>query len=289
MSRPTPFVSNVEGEASSHTPPALADLTDEDSSAHSKHAAKPSLEEKLAELRKEANELSMSVIYMDFNDPLYEETKRRLELYSEKINTLEKYSGTKAQVAVNPHILSSIPIFQLTNRTMVNPNVFTFDSLASFIRRFEKVMDVYDVDLDSQWKPYLSYAMDGEDVDIWFSRQLKPFDGTWSQAKKILEDEFSTKEPIITNTQDRPIARMLDLFSIKMTPNESVADFGLRFKNIAHKAQLPDDKPSAMLCLCALPQDLQGKVLDSFLGESSPGDLPYSASQVLEIASKVSQ
>ncbi|CAO3593845.1 unnamed protein product, partial [Absidia cylindrospora] len=156
--------------------PLITNLLDEDtamtSSADSKYATKPSLKEKLVELKKEAEDLSVLFTFMDFDDPKYLDTKNRLDMYAEKIRTLEKPSTKEDQGAVNPRLLAQIPIFQLPSHAKLNPNLMTFDPVASFIRKFEKVMDLYKLDLDQQWKPYLSYAMTGEDVDIWFTGQL---------------------------------------------------------------------------------------------------------------------
>ncbi|CAO3593781.1 unnamed protein product [Absidia cylindrospora] len=100
MSTAIEFVSANEGVAAACVPvehALVTDLHDEDmvttSSADSKYATK----EKLTELKKEAKDLSIFFTFMDFG-----ETKAKLDMYADKIKTLEKHSTTMDQEAVLP-------------------------------------------------------------------------------------------------------------------------------------------------------------------------------------------
>jgi transposase InsO family protein len=236
----------------------------------------------LKNLKKESAELLTQFIITPFDHPQHAVLDNKIKAYASKINTINKYLNTTQNKTepVNPKVLSQLPTFQMATHAKVDTNKPIFDNIGAFIRRFEKVMDLNMVDKDIHWKQCLSFTMAADDVDLWFTGQLQPLNITWNQASKILEDTFSIKDRLITCT--------LDFFNITMLPKESVADFGLRFQNLAHLANWNDDKTAAMLCLRALPSVLQGNVLGSFHGDIAPDDMPTSASQVLKIANKVS-
>ncbi|SAL98405.1 hypothetical protein [Absidia glauca] len=112
-------------------------------------------------------------------------------------------------------LLAQVPIFQLVGLPRPNKDHPVYDSISSYLRRFEKIMEIHQVDPDVNWKLYLTYAMAGDDVDVWFSNNLKPLDVTWLEARKLLLEKFSNK--------DRRIDSTMELFCLKMDPaKESV-------------------------------------------------------------------
>ncbi|SAL95163.1 hypothetical protein [Absidia glauca] len=143
-------------------------------------------------------------------------------------------------------------------------------------------MEIHQVDPDVNWKLYLTYAMAGDDVDVWFSNNLKPLDVTWLEARKLLLEKFSNK--------DRRIDATMELFCLKMDPaKESYTEFGLRLQHLCHEASWKDDLTTAMLCLRALPQSLKENVLVVYHSRTNKHDLPQTAEEVLKIASKLAK
>ncbi|CAO3588925.1 unnamed protein product [Absidia cylindrospora] len=84
--------------------------------------------------------------------------------------------GLKEEAAtlIAMDVFSRTPIFQVRGQTQVDKNHHLFDSVDKFIRRFEKTMDLHQVNKDCSWKLYLTYAMAGDDVDLWFNKHLRP-------------------------------------------------------------------------------------------------------------------
>ncbi|ORZ07089.1 hypothetical protein BCR42DRAFT_442800 [Absidia repens] len=254
-----------------------------------KHAPPSDLEFTIDRLKEEAASLSFALAPIDCGDPSFKEKKLEFDLLNGQVNqeydtlekTLEWKSKQDGRALKDPKLLGQIPIFQVRGQTQVDKNYQVFDSVGKFIRRFEKTMDLHQVNKDRCWKLYLTYAMAGDDVDLWFNKHLRPQNVTWNMAKKILMDKFDDMDSAI----DSP----MELLSMVMNKNESLAEFGLRLQTVYQEAGWKDGKTTAIICIRAHPRVLRENVLVLYHSKKQRHDLPQTSEEVLRLAGKLSQ
>jgi hypothetical protein len=254
--------------------------------ADSKHAPQPSLQDLLDLLIAESKTKTTKYVLLsakNVDDPSVLKIKKELDALDDKIKliqrTMDQQKVAEAPINNNQHILGQIPVFQIQGLTQINNTHVIFDSVDAFIRAFEKVTNIGDIDLEKQWSKYLDYSMRGKDVDVWFSANMKNSGMNWTQAKKKLSEKFAFK--------DDPSAAILALASIKMKKNESIPKFGLRVQALSQQANWTDGPQLAVFCFRALPEKMRSDVITSFNKNNTDHSLPQTADEVLRIASKI--
>lgn len=122
--------------------------------------------------------------------------------------------------------------------------------------------------------------MRGNDVDVWFSTNMKNSGMNWAEAKKKLSEKFAFK--------DDPSAAILALSAIKMKKNESIPKFGLRVQALSQQANWTDGPQLAVFCFRALDDKMRSNVLAAYNKNNNNNHaLPQTADEILRLASKV--
>ncbi|SAM07717.1 hypothetical protein, partial, partial [Absidia glauca] len=195
------------------------------------------------------------------------------------INLLQKQEEKKAKLQ-----LKDIPKLCIKGHESEKGSPQPFASAKHFLRRFELVLSSANLPIDKHWEQWLECAIELEQLP-WFQQSLAKKNLTWKEAQHRITMAYDQMEPKLFSG--------LGLLKLRMTQNETVQDFRLRFQKSLNDAGWTDNYQTAQVCINALPQRLKEFVVNKFFDTKNHEDenasyhkVPTKASQVLNIAMK---
>jgi hypothetical protein len=150
-----------------------------------------------------------------------------------KIDSITKHIETLQRSITKPtnsaYKLTSVdlPGFQLKHqKDLPFPNKPQFDSVAQFLRQFEKVIEAGGYNVVLVWKKFIPLSL-SLDLDAWLTGDLLICE-TWDKAKELFQKKFG-------NSFAKVEARRT-VFNMRMGYNESIKEYYLRFTKSTSEA-----------------------------------------------------